>query len=313
MNSRLGDLPSQEGFTRPIRPNNLTSAPIPTVNFHIVASCNMNCLFCYAQFIDVSRETKIRRHGLDYAKAAAIISELASFGFKKINFAGGEPTLRADLPKLLKHSKSCGLTTSIVTNGSLLSRSWIIENAPHLDQLAISIDSANPKTRIAMGRAVGGTRPLENEVLLAHAGLLREHGVKLKLNSVVTALNARESMSDFVRAFRPDRWKVFQALRIDGQNGEDFDTIACDDASFKHFVAHHQSALMDSDIKIFPEDNAAMTSSYIMIDPSGRFFDNEKGHHSYSQPILEGGIATAISQIKIDVDRFIKRGGQSGL
>jgi cytidylate kinase len=46
-----------------------------------------------------------------------------------------------------------------------------------------------------------------------------------------------------------------------------------------------------------------------MVDPAGRFFDNNNHHHSYSSPILEVGVENALQQISIDDQKFIKRGG----
>lgn len=288
-------------------------APIPTVNFHLVRSCNMRCGFCFARFDDVHRETGVGQLGLPFAQAAEVITALADFGFRKITFAGGEPTLRPDLPELIRHAKSAGLITAVVTNGSRLDADWIARTAPDLDQLALSIDSARPATRIAMGRAVGGTRPLENTALLAHADLLRAHGVKLKLNSVITTLNAAECMTDFVRALRPARWKIFQALRIAGQNDADFARYACADLAYAGFVARHQDDLAHAGIPLVPEDNTAMTASYAMVDPFGRFFDNHDGRLRYSAPILLAGAAHAFASVRLDVDRFAARGGHAGL
>ena len=52
-----------------------------------------------------------------------------------------------------------------------------------------------------------------------------------------------------------------------------------------------------------------MTGSYIMVDPAGRFFDNTKGEHGYSDPILEVGVANALQQVTILPGRFQERGG----
>ena len=41
---------------------------------------------------------------------------------------------------------------------------------------------------------------------------------KLKLNTVVAAANVEDAMSALVLRLRPDRWKVFKALQIAGQN-----------------------------------------------------------------------------------------------
>jgi MoaA/NifB/PqqE/SkfB family radical SAM enzyme len=51
-----------------------------------------------------------------------IIKALYDAGVCLIAFEGGEPLLRDDLPEILEYSKALGISTSIITNGVLLSR-----------------------------------------------------------------------------------------------------------------------------------------------------------------------------------------------
>jgi len=57
------------------------------------------------------------------------------------------------------------------------------------------------------------------------------------------------------------------------------------------------------------EENEDMQGTYMMVDPAGRFFDNTKGYYTYSKPILEVGVESALNEITYDFDRFIERGG----
>ena len=50
-----------------------------------------------------------------------------------------------------------------------------------------------------------------------------------------------------------------------------------------------------------------MTSSYLMISPDGRFYDNCIAEHKYSDSILSVGIKKALKQINYDHSRFIER------
>ena len=49
-----------------------------------------------------------------------------------------------------------------------------------------------------------------------------------------------------------------------------------------------------------------------MIDPAGRFFDNNEEHYSYSSPILQVGVINALNEMKYDIQKFIERGGFYG-
>ena len=52
------------------------------------------------------------------------------------------------------------------------------------------------------------------------------------------------------------------------------------------------------------EDNEAMTDSYAMIDPLGRFYGDTGGRHRESAPILEVGLATALAQVGYSEEQY---------
>jgi radical S-adenosyl methionine domain-containing protein 2 len=52
-----------------------------------------------------------------------------------------------------------------------------------------------------------------------------------------------------------------------------------------------------------------MTDSYVMVDPLGRFISNTDGSYRTSQPILQVGIASALSDVSYDRAKFEARGG----
>ena len=66
---------------------------IVAINFHINKACNAHCSFCFATFRDVRGRSPTH-------VALGVIDALADAGCQKLNFAGGEPTLRKDLGQL---------------------------------------------------------------------------------------------------------------------------------------------------------------------------------------------------------------------
>ena len=285
----------------------IPNAKVTTVNFHLVKHCPMACNFCYARFDDVIRDTKVSKLGLPTEQARTVVTELAKLGFEKINFAGGEPLLRKDLPELIRYAKSLSLVTSIISNGQLITADWIKSVYGHLDQIGISVDSALPSRRVQMGRAING-KPLTNDDYLDRAALIRLANISLKINSVVTAQNFDEDMSDFIRQLAPQRWKVFQALQIDGQNDLDAAFIRCPDVAFEFFKRTH-AGLKAQGIRTVFEGNDDMTASYAMVDPYGRFYDNIEGAYRYSEAIWKVGGETARAQVIVDAGKFVARGG----
>jgi radical S-adenosyl methionine domain-containing protein 2 len=235
------------------------------------------------------------------------LTEVLATRFSKVSFAGGEPTLCPWLPELVRTAKACGATTMLVTNGSRLPQ--VIEQMQGvLDWVAISVDSASDRTLVQLGRAVRGRNAIPRERYVEIAAMVRQAGMRLKINSVITSLNAAEDMSEFIRELAPERWKVLRVLPVEGQNDGRVEPLLCGDEDFARFVERHQALEADG-IAVVPEDNEDMRGSYAMVDPAGRFFDNASGGHSYSPPIMQAGLEAAWSQVTFSMDRFLDRGG----
>lgn len=266
----------------------------------------MRCGFCFATFQDVKQSVLPKGH-LPKQEALLVVKKLCKAGFKKLNFAGGEPTLCPWLYDLVVFAKSYGVTTSIVTNGTRIDQEWLERFSPYLDWVGLSIDSFQADTNLKSGRAVVGKKTIAAQKYVRLCSQIKASGLRLKINTVVNSTNLSEDMSYWIGQCDPERWKLFQVLPVDGQNSEGFQTFEITDAGYQEFINRHIQALPK--LSIVPESNHAMTGSYLMVDPAGRFFDNVSGKHTYSQPILEVGVKQAISEIDIDARAFLERGG----
>jgi len=268
---------------------------ITAVNFHLTKACNMKCTYCFARFNKVNQKLTIPQQ-------KQIIKRLFDFGFTKINFVGGEPFLLPQLAELIKYSKNLGFYTSVVTNGSLLTEQFIKNTKKHLDMIGISIDSLNTKTNSNIGRKFNGIIP-DKEFYFEKCMLIKDNGITLKINTVVSNKNLNEDFSDFISKIKPERWKLFQVLGIEEENNIEYFKIS--KTEFINFAEYHTS------IKEFliAEDNDIIRGSYVMIDPEGKFFDNIKGKYTLSKPILEVGVEQALNEINFDYTKFLKRNG----
>lgn len=115
-------------------------------------------------------------------------------------------------------------------------------------------------------------------------------------------------MSAFVRRVQPARWKVFQVLPVGGQNDGLVEPLLITPDQFRAFVERH-ALLRAEGLGPVTEDNDAMTNSYVMVDPLGRFYGNAAGRYVYSDPILSVGVDVALAQVGWEPDRFVNRGG----
>lgn len=265
-----------------------------TVSFHIVKPCNMKCKFCYATFEDMHVGPQM---SLEAAKKVVI--KLYAAGVEKITFAGGEPLMYRHIKEIIRYSKELGLTTSIITNGSLLTESLLSEMMPVLDWVGVSVDSLNSQTNELIGRTA--YREIDYKNLVS---MIKDMGYRLKINTVVNRYNANEDMNEFITWASPDRWKVFQTLKVNGQNDQQFNEIKCFPQQFMNFLYRHEDQAA-----MVPENNELMTGSYLLIDPLGRMFENSKGEHTYSDSLVESTVDHCLSQIKLNRDVFEQRGG----
>ena len=203
-----------------------------------------------------------------------------------------------------------GLTTSIVTNGSRITEEWLHDIADSLDIIALSIDSVDAETQRRIGRIENGRgkTPLDAQHYLCLSDMIRKRGIRLKVNTVVNSANHMEDLSPFIRDMQPERWKIFQALPVAGQNDARIAEFAITASQFGEYVERNRN-VESSGITVVPENNDLMTGSYVMVDPLGRFFDNTQGRHTYSRPILEVGPEVALGEVTVYAGRFEERGG----
>lgn len=282
------------------------------VNYHLNKNCNFRCKGCYATFdedlsirgVMLPREAMFR---LVEAVAAAPLPDGRTV--RKLTFAGGEPTLCPWLPELVAHAKSLGLVTMVVTNGSRCTPAYLNRLAPSLDWLTLSLDSLDPALNVAMGRHDAKGRPLS---AVTYADLLAEAariGLRTKINTVVNRVNHRETMTGFIADSGIARWKILQVMAVAGQNDANIDLLTVTREEFDAYVERHHYGVTAAGIRVVPEPVTAIRGSYAMIDPQGRFFDSSAGHHQYSAPILEVGVAAAFGQVRFDRALFEARGG----
>lgn len=263
----------------------------------------MKCKFCFATFQDV-KQTILPKGHLPEKDAIKIVEQIASFGFKKITFAGGEPTLCPWLPKLIKTAKENGLTTMIVTNGTKLNDTFLRNNRHYLDWIAISIDSLNESTNMLIGRKLVKDKTINQKKYLTIIETIKKYNYGLKINTVINEYNYIENFNSFIKKVKPQRWKVLQVLPIKGQNDKAIDKVKITNKKFDIFLVKHAGVEY-----LISEKNDEMKGSYVMIDPAGRFFENSTGEHVYSEPILEKGINSAYQQMNYNYEKFINRDG----
>jgi MoaA/NifB/PqqE/SkfB family radical SAM enzyme len=181
-------------------------------NIYVTQRCNLRCVYCSSPL----------RHTpeLSTAQWCAIFDELAALGCRRLTILGGEPLLRADLAQLIAHARARGLGSVVTSNGLLVPRR--IAALRGVDTLVLSLDAPGPANDAVRGAGVFAAV----EAALEAA---RQHGLRVKLNAVLSAVTApylddllafteRHDLHltiNIVRSGAPDLWKDAAQVKDD--------------------------------------------------------------------------------------------------
>ena len=293
-----------------VRPGPEQVPELRSVNYHFTRKCNYACNFCF--HVDKHKEVANDVAPLDQAKQ--VVAELYRHGMRKINFSGGEPFLRPKwLGAMVEFCKSLDpkLAVSIVSNGSKIKAQWMERYGQFIDILAVSCDSFDDDINTVIGRRPRNKqRSNQTQVLSRVVEMCRAVGVDVKINTVVTANNWEEDACDAIRELQPKRWKVFQALPIEGENSgagavRDVSSLLISSQQWDAYVDRH-SVLGDVFV---PESNDDMRNSYVIVDQSLCFLNNTGGAKVPSRPIPEVGVLAAFASAGFDAQAYDRRGG----
>lgn len=263
-----------------------------TVNFHFAPQCNMNCKYCFVE----------KTNSFSLEEYFQVIDKLATF-FSRINFVGGEPTTSPYLIPLVRKARSLGLECSMVTNGFELihNEAKFKELYTLLSCIGISIDSLNESTNHEIGRMCSN-HVLSRDEYESLCQTIKSHGIKLKINTVVSKINLKEDFSSFYKTIKPDRIKIFQVLKPNNPLKQAYDDLLISQDEFLTFV-QKQSA----NEQIIVEDNNAMTNAYYILNSECRFLDNKTGVKSPSLANNTISVEEALAYIKFDQEKYSAR------
>lgn len=292
------------------------------INWHLTEACNFSCKYCYAHW---NRPAAAKVIAQNPARSSAFLAELWAF-FRadnlanplckslswhgvRLNLAGGEPLLFDErVTEIVSQARELGFEVSMITNGSRLAPEVLSRLAGLMSWIGISIDSSDSGLNRVIGRLDRHGRMLDLMSLAASlADARRDHpSLQLKVNTVVNALNWRDDLSPVIESLAPAKWKVLRVLPVLSNQ------LEVTEEQFKSFVRRH-----DRFANILcAEDNADMHESYLMVDPHGCFFQNDRAFtdkgYSYSRPILEVGAGAAFAEMRFNPERFGSRYVPSG-
>lgn len=204
------------------------------INLHILEACNFGCRQCFSKF-----GTKKLLSVKDWEKI--VDNCIAGADVAEFNIAGGEPMLYPGLVELVKYIRSKGVKVSLITNGSLIDEEWIKNYAGLYKTIGFSVDSLNDETNKKIGRYDRNEKTIPAGMIVELCGLIRKYapGCRIKINTVVSALNKDEIMSDFIDEIAADRWKILRMKPFQYGGFSNLD-IQVSDEEFEEFVERNR-------------------------------------------------------------------------
>lgn len=252
------------------------------VNIHICEHCNYNCRHCFAKF-------GCEKMLCDKDWFAIIDNIVSSGEVGEINIAGGEPLLHPQLTGIADYIHTYGIPVSLVTNGSLITEKWIGQNGRKFRTVGFSIDSLNPGYQRCIGRCTSDKNTISSKDFEEKIISLREVNpdVKIKVNTVVSGINWRDSIAEDIRRWNVDRWKILKMQVFDNNvhcnaniapSDDEYDSYV-ENALFCFGMEPDNQCVLYKSVKTKTEIVAEriLKGSYIMIDTNGFLLDNTKG------------------------------------
>ncbi len=164
--------------------------------------CNFRCTYCMpAEGVAWLPRSEI----LTFEELTRLLGIFVGLGVRSIKVTGGEPTVRADLPTLVRMFRDVGpdLDISITTNGVLLDRLAAPLAEAGVDRATVSCDSlmrhrfAEMTRRDALEKVLAGLKAAET------AGL-----TPIKINTVVIGGTNEDELVEFARWSRETGFEV---------------------------------------------------------------------------------------------------------
>jgi Fe-coproporphyrin III synthase len=153
----------------------------PIFQIHPTRRCNLRCLHCYSASGPEARDE------LTVDQIADALTDARAHGYLTASFSGGEPVLFKGLGELLKHAKNLGMTTTVTSNGMLLTAARLQEFTKYTDVLAISLDGA-PQSHDRMRNCIGAFERMEENL-----DAVRASGVNFGFIFTLTQHNVDEA------------------------------------------------------------------------------------------------------------------------
>jgi len=156
---------------------NLMNSP-QTILWLLTSRCNLACRHCYA--------ARFSQNELPEEEIFRIVQSAAGVGVKHFGLSGGEVFLHRNALEILRQASELGMSTSVVSNGLLITEEVAQRLKEYHTHIFISLDGAEKDTH----ERVRGPETWEPTLLSIEK--MRQHGVNFSPIMAVSKLNRTE-------------------------------------------------------------------------------------------------------------------------
>lgn len=173
--------------------------------------CNLRCTYCMPEDgVPLSPSADL----LSTPEVARLVGIFAGAGVSKVRLTGGEPTLRKDLPDIVRLTREAGVReVGLTSNGIVLGRMLPALVDAGLNRLNVSLDTLREDRFETMTRRKGLSRVLESVERAVDLGM-----ESVKLNVVVMRGSNEDELPAFVDLTRdrPINVRFIEYMPFDG-------------------------------------------------------------------------------------------------
>lgn len=174
--------------------------PLSDLRISVTDRCNFRCRYCMPrEHYGKSFRFLPKAELLGFEEIATIARVFANLGVRKLRLTGGEPLLRAELPRLIEQLGDIpGAEVALTTNGSRLERLAADLASAGLHRVTVSLDALDD----TVFRQMNDTDCSVADVLAGIEAAARAGLHPIKINTVVQRGVNEHTIVDLARHFR---------------------------------------------------------------------------------------------------------------
>jgi MoaA/NifB/PqqE/SkfB family radical SAM enzyme/uncharacterized protein with ATP-grasp and redox domains len=212
-------------------------------------------------------------------------------GMRRMVFTGGEPLMNSNLPALLEHARSKGVTTWLFTNALLLTGDMADRIMPYVDMVSFSLDGPDEESNTRNRRKGHFT------AVMRVLDLMEDYpDTQVQILTVVTARN-RDRIRDIgallrdrAKGLKGFQWKLNHYKRIGRSQKEhdiQADNFLLDYGEFKDLARSVQRQFSDMRVRYSPLDH---DRAYLFVFPDGTLATTVGSRYEELGNILDPGV-----------------------